>query len=224
MKNSIWDILTGITLFGILCLIGVFALVLANPAVAFNPFRPPDLVPTIAFPTPPTATVGLPATWTPTPPDSKPVEAVATLRPSSTPLPTATRVVLPTFTPSKAVPVVTRVGGTRGGNCSVIYQSPPDATQFKPNESIGDIRWTIKNTSSETWRADSIDIRYISGNRLNVSSSLLDLPYDVPAGSAVDVIVKGAVAPSSAGTYDSNWSLSAGSSSVCRFFLEIEVK
>lgn len=229
MKTSIWDILTGLVLLGILCMIGGFVAIMVNPAMAINPLKPPAPVATIALPTPTETVLGLPPTWTPTPQsEATQSNAEATLRPSSTPQPTATRFLLPTFTPSK-VARATLIGGggsggsgSGGGNCEVTYQSPAD-NSVMVHDTAFTMRWTLKNTSDATWRSDSIDLRFMSGDRLNSSKTLYDMPYDVPVNSSIDVTVS-MKAPSTAGQYTSNWSLAAGTDPVCRFYVILNVQ
>ena len=232
MKISIWDILTGLTLLGVLCLLVGFGAILLNPSTPLNPFRAADpaVITPIVLPSPTATSVGLPPTWTPTalpnlPPGGQET-AVPTLRPSRTPEPTATTVVLPTFTPSRTVRVGAGGGSSGGaiggGACDVIYQNPQDDTVLPAGSSF-DMRWTLKNTSSSSWRSDSVDVRFTSGSRMHTGSDLSDLPYEVGAGSAVDIVIP-MRAPSSGGTYTSNWSLSAGNTSVCRFYVTIKVQ
>ena len=221
MKTSIWDILTGITLLGVLCLIGVFGMIMINPASAFNPFRPagPALAPTIQLPTATdTPTPGLPPTWTPTPspeftntPESLPV------LPTSTLMPTNTVVVLPTFTPSR-----TPRTGIGGGTCQVVFQNPSDDTVLPKNAEF-EMRWSIKNTSSKDWPADSTDIRFVSGDRVHVGNDVRDMPNEVPKNGLVDVVITMRT-PLTAGDYVTNWSLSQGNTSVCRFYVQFRVK
>lgn len=223
MKLSIWDILTGLTLLAILCLVGVFGAILYNPAVAFNPLRPPAAVATIALPTATETQPGLPPTWTPIPrvEEQQPAEqGMPTLRPSSTPQPTATRVILPTFTPSKTA----RIGipGQGGGNCSVIFQDPKDDSYVDAGKPF-DMRWTLKNTGDTTWNRSSVDLRFMSGERMHGSTDLRDLNYDVGAGGAVDILID-MTAPKESGEYTSNWALLEGSKTICRFFVTVKVR
>jgi hypothetical protein len=237
MKLSIWDILTGLIVFGILCLLVFFGMVLLNPSTPLNPLKPlatiqPIVIPS-ATPVIPTATTfQLPPTWTPTPRPNQPAAGeevgVPTLRPSSTPEPTSTVVVLPTFTPSKT----TRVGGpggagVGGGTCQVIYQNPEDDTTFNRNDTF-QTRWTIKNTSTTPWYRDSMDIRFMSGDRVHLSADANDMSHDVQPGSATDIFVD-MIASRTAednGTVvkTSNWALMEGSRAVCRFYVTFNVR
>jgi len=235
MKTSIWDILTGIVLLGILCLIAGFMAVALNPRSALNPFKPgqPTLVAQISLPTATEQPRQLPPTWTPSPlaVDNRPVDVEPApadtlvpsgqLRETSTPLPTNTMLVLPTFTATRAVG--SSVGG---GSCSIVYQSPEDGAFFKPGESLGDVRWTIKNTSSKEWRGDSVDIRYMpsAGEKaFHNANNLLDLAYGVQPGSMIDVTIP-MTAPTDPAVYTSNWGLVEGNKVLCRFYVIITVR
>ncbi|RPJ48384.1 MAG: hypothetical protein EHM21_07680 [Chloroflexi bacterium] len=226
MKTSIWDILTGIILLGILCLIGAFGMILLNPGIPLNPF-PPTVVDSQNVVTPivlPSATMtapGLPPTWTPVPTKEDTLAApsggeTTRLRASSTPVPTNTFVILPTFTPSK-----TSRAGVTGGSCQIVYQDPQDGAS-KSKSTAFDTRWTIKNTSSKEWRADSTDVRFVSGDRMHSGNDLRDMPYSVGAGGMLDLVI-GMTAPATAGSYTANWALTEGNTSVCNFFVQIRV-
>lgn len=235
MKTSIWDILTGITLLGILCMVGAFGAILLNPGLPFNPFRPAAIatVAPISIPTATSTIPGLPPTWTPAAVENN-TEAPAldpTLRPSSTPVPTYTAVVLPTFTPfptrrpgtsGSSGSSGSSSGGVGGGNCQITYQNPPDDA-ILPRDQSFDMHWTIKNTSSKTWRSDSVDIRFMSGDDVDANTSPRDMPYDVPEGKTLDLLIH-MNTPSVAGTYNSNWALVEGSTPVCKFFVQFRIQ
>lgn len=224
MKTSIWDILTGVILIGILCVIGAVAVILLDPSSAINPFPPavvsPDNVVTpIVIPSQTATLKGIfPPTWTPTPTqeDTKaPVNADG-LRASSTPFPTSTVLVLPTFTPSR-----TARSGVGGGTCTITYQDPADNKSVTKGSSF-DVRWTIKNTSNDTWRADSVDILYVNGDRMHAGNDARDMPYDVTPAGMLDLVVP-MTAPSTGGAYVSNWRLVNGSRTLCSFYIAIRV-
>lgn len=238
MKNSIWDILTGIVLFAILLLIVGFGVAVMNPGlfglIRGQPASPAQLVPTIALPTDTEAPPAPPPTWTPTaapteaedtaaqPTTAENAPGLPTLRPSSTPLPTNTVVVLPTFTPTKKVTLRPSGGGTSGGACQVVYQNPADDTVMYGGQDFT-TRWTLKNTSANTWASDSIDLKVIGGDRLHIGASLRDLPYSVGSGGMIDILID-MEAPDGRGLYTENWGLYQGGKSVCQFFVRIEVK
>jgi len=232
MKTSIWDILTGITLLGILCLIAGFGFVILNPGMglgllpaAGNSDASVQLIPTIALPTDTETPIPqLPATWTPTPIDNAPTgdEGAPTLRPSSTPIPTNTPVVLPTFTATRRAATIGSGGSSTGANCTVVYQNPADKTVMQPGQSFN-TRWTLRNNTSKSWDAGSVDITVISGDRLHYGSDLMDIPYSVGSnGGLIDLVIS-MVAPSAKGTYTEYWAIVAGSTRLCQFYVTIEV-
>lgn len=223
MKLSIWDVLTGITLLGIICLIGAFAMLLINPNMPYNPFPPrvggaQQTIPTIVLPTGTATTNALPPTWTPVPQATDtPVGQQPTLRSTSTPVPTATKVILPTFTPSRAAPAA-----HGGGSCNVTSQTPADNSYVTAGQSF-DVQWILKNQSPQMWRSDSIDIRWMGGDKLGIPQNVYDMPYDVSPGAMLTIPVK-MVAPAKAGAYTSNWALVQGSTPICQFYLQILVR
>ena len=223
MKISIWDVLTGILLLGIVLLVGAFVAILLNPNVSFNPLPPQvtagqQTIPTIVLPTATATSLALPPTWTPAPQlEPTLARSAATLRPTSTPVPTFTPVILPTFTPSRAAPAA-----HGGGSCSVTAQTPPDNSFMIAGQSF-DVQWTLKNQSPQVWRSDSIDIRWMGGDKLGISQTVYDMPYDVSPGSMLIIPVK-MIAPTQGGAYTSNWALVNGSVTICQFYLQIKVQ
>jgi hypothetical protein len=102
----VWNILTVIVILIALCIAGVFAIVLINPQVSYNPFPPPTLPALVAFPSAtPLPRIVLPPTWTPT------VSPVPTVTNTPLPSPTATLESAPvtpndTTTPGEGMPFV----------------------------------------------------------------------------------------------------------------------
>ena len=169
MKPSIWDILTGVVALAIVCLACSFATIFFNPTVAFNPFPPPTSVPAVAIEipqaTPTTQQRTLPPTWTTTATSAGTATPPMILKPSSTIPPTATMYLLPTGTITPT-PTITPGGPTNPNlRCYVDDESPKDGAQFSPNQEF-DKRWVIRNNSGETWRADILDVRYMSDSRM----------------------------------------------------------
>ncbi len=89
MKLSTWDILSIVVLLAALIVLGIVLAIFANPSSSLNPFPPATLPPTIQIPTATRTPVLLPPTWTPT------VYLTQTPRPTWTPFPTETPLVLP---------------------------------------------------------------------------------------------------------------------------------
>jgi hypothetical protein len=86
-----------------------------------------------------------------------------------------------------------------------------------------DMRWTIKNSSNTAWRADSVDILFVGGDRLHNGNDARDMPYDITPGGMLDLVVP-MTAPTTPGAYVSNWRLSMGSKTVCNFFVSLRVQ
>jgi hypothetical protein len=97
-QNTLWNVLTLVILLLTFCCCGYFLLVFINPYTPLNPLKPNTPVPPLILPTATWTPISLPATWTPTP--SVPVTAGPTLRPSWTPEPSTTPIVLYTDTPT----------------------------------------------------------------------------------------------------------------------------
>lgn len=240
MKLSIWDILTGVMLLGIVCMAAGFGVILVNPNAAINPLRPvaaAQLVPTLAVPvsvpvddTPsapveaPLETGMLPAAVeaTPTPllvtePQTGDMGGIPTLRPSSTPVPSPTAFRLPTFT---SIPPT--MPGQAGGRCQLVSQDPGDGSAFAPGSGFT-VRWTLRNTSSDPWRSDSVDLRFVTGARLHSGPDSYDLNTSVDKDGTLEVLIA-MRAPSETGSYTSNWGLFSGDRALCRFYVQIRSK
>ena len=228
-KFSIWDILTGITLLGLVVLLFGLAAALLSP----TPLIPPPTVPTITqaviiIPTatntqsvratfPPTRT----ATSTPEQNAPGPRQPTRTLVPTSTVPPTNTPYIAPTVTP---LPTLTPLpSATRAdANCYVIAESPADNAEFQINQEFVK-SWTLKNNSGKTWPSSVADVRFVDGSKLQTGADVYDLPRDIPQAGSFEIQVR-MRAPSSAGTYSGNWQLIAEGNTLCRFFVKIVVK
>ena len=216
MKPSIWDILTGFTLFGILIMIGVFGYILTTPPQPINSVVAGEhTIPTISIPT---ATItNVPqqptATFTITP----------TRRPwvTSTPMSTNTPFVLPTFTKA---PRKSSSGGGGGGliDCLLKEQKPVDDEYMLKNAGF-DMYWKVTNVSTQVWAKDSIDLRWISGDsQVLKTNKIIDLEYDVSPKSDLDIKIP-MYAPEAGGSYTSYWGLFNGDKAICRFFIRFQV-
>jgi hypothetical protein len=117
ISGLVFNILTVLVLIGVLCVGATFLMIFLNPQGAFNPYKPPTRIPTIALPTSTaTARIVLEPTWTPTN-TSEPTET-ATPRPTNTPLFTDTPA------PTSEIPQATV---TPGGMSFVLQQGSPQA-------------------------------------------------------------------------------------------------
>jgi len=94
--DTLWNVLTVLMLVSTLCAGGFFLSVLTNPQSGFNPLKPPQMPAMMVTFTPTWTPIQLGSTWTPTV-TIQPTET-RTLRPSLTPVPSATPLVFPTAT------------------------------------------------------------------------------------------------------------------------------
>ena len=142
---------------------------------------------------------------------------------TNTPLPTQTSAdlpsptpLIPTATPFVIVPPpaapVTGGGGVTTAKadlaCDIIHQRPFDNTLYKPNKPI-DIKWTIVNTGTKTWKA-GLDLVYFSGPKMTTaaSSNPIQLPEMKP-GDQFDVDLD-AYSPETVGFHVMTWKLEGG--------------
>jgi hypothetical protein len=101
-SGALWNILTAITLLGIVCVVVTFVAIYLNPQSGLNPFPPPTLPARLELPTgTATSVVNLPPTWTPT--VTPEPSATSTPRPSATLPPTPTFFTLSTATATMTV-------------------------------------------------------------------------------------------------------------------------
>ena len=97
MKLQIWDILAIVLLLATLAVGVVVFQIYADPYGSLNPFPPPTLPSMLVLPTYTKTPLRLPSTWTPT---LAAGETRGAFLPTSTPMPTSTGFVLPTYTPT----------------------------------------------------------------------------------------------------------------------------
>ncbi|HEX9029248.1 MAG TPA: hypothetical protein VF823_08740 [Anaerolineales bacterium] len=98
--SMIWNVLTILVLLSVVCVVGLFLTISANPQSAFNPFPPPTVPAAVVLPSPTPTPLGmLPPTWTPLP--TLEPTATFTPRPTGTLPPTSTSfsLVTPSVTP-----------------------------------------------------------------------------------------------------------------------------
>ncbi len=106
----IWNILTILSLLGVVCVGCVFVAIMINPQSQLNPFPPPTMPVRRLMPSStPTSPVKLPPTWTPT---FTPVPTLTlTPEPTSTLPPTPTPIALTSTPPDTPVPPTPPPGG-----------------------------------------------------------------------------------------------------------------
>ncbi|MBG0784291.1 MAG: hypothetical protein H0S79_04240 [Anaerolineaceae bacterium] len=130
-----------------------------------------------------------------------------TLEPTMTPTATETQAVevaTPTETvPAAGTPTATQSVITGNDAGQWIAQDPADNTEFAPG-AVFTVTWTIENTGTSTWTTNYY-IKFTSDEQMDAEEKVY-LPYPVPPGTNVQVSVE-FKAPSSAGEYQSTWSL-----------------
>ncbi len=158
------------------------------------------------------------ATFTPTP--------INTRRPTLTPVPSATAVVLtPTFTPT-ITPVYTPTNITSGsGNvlyaCELVQLSPGSGYEAKPNEKFRWV-WKVRNIGTKKWWTDTMFAAYASGSEFYVKKEFaLGSPTDIGEVGVFSIKMQ---APKEPGTYTTTWSLKKGIHTFCYAQLKIVVK
>lgn len=153
---------------------------------------------------PPTATI---------PPTATEVPPTATISPSPT-------IVYPTFT---TAPTNTPAPSSTPTSykCTVTEQSPEFGLDIKPGDDF-DATWTVKNTSSDTWTSANVDLKYISGTKMQKIADSFDLNGDVAADGTVKLAVD-MYAPKEKGRYSATWGLVSGPTTLCVFSVTIDV-
>jgi hypothetical protein len=105
--------------------------------------------------------------------------------------------------------------------CQILYQDPFDNATIPKFVSFV-ARWDIQNTSQSTWKASSVTIRFISGDRLHSGVDVKDMPYNVAPGTILSFAIM-MTTPTTPGTYVSNWALVEGNTFLCTFYVKIRV-
>ena len=94
MKLTLWDILAVLALVATAGIIIIYGTLFINPHTSINLFPPPEMPTPLVLPTSTATLRMLPQTWTPTPFGGAPTE----VKPSGTPIPSGTPVILPSGT------------------------------------------------------------------------------------------------------------------------------
>jgi hypothetical protein len=192
--------------------------------VASDPTAVRDTIQTIVV-----ATAGAAQTQTamvlPPPSDTPTATLVPSLTPTETPTPTATIIfIISTFTntPTATSPATaTQSGGDAGEGCELVDQIPDNGTRYDSRQRFN-VEWTLRNTSDETWDADSIDFFHSAGRDMH-ESDILDLPNNVRPGREITLRVE-MRAPGNDGTYTSTWTLGTQRETLCRVSVRIVVR
>jgi hypothetical protein len=106
-------------------------------------------------------------------------------------------------------------------SCLVVSRVPGKGFEIKPEKSFT-VAWTIQNTGTKTWTANTIDFIYQSGYR-HEGRKIQDLGGTVGPGGKVTVKVL-IVAPKKEGSYNVIWALMVGNNPFCHLKTTFEVK
>ena len=165
-------------------------------------------------------------------------EATATTEPTTTqavtntPEATATPVVLPTATRAVVV-VATNTPGALVTNtpsitntpsnyqCAITDQSPANGYKVAKGSDF-DADWTIKNTGTQNWNTNDIDVVYVQGTKMHENGDVRDLPSDVATGNTFRLVLD-MTAPNDVGRYTETWGLTKSGSTICTFSVTVDV-
>jgi hypothetical protein len=144
---------------------------------------------------------------------------------TDTPLPTITptETITPTFIfliPTWTAPPTPITPGSSGleYQCQVVSQEPPDDTVAAPG-ALFDAIWRVTNVGKNAWFSTDIDYRYYSGSILHRKEGY-DLETSVAPGGSVD-ITAAMRAPTTPGTYTTQWRIYLGRQTFCPMNLTI---
>ncbi|MCP4139918.1 MAG: hypothetical protein GY755_06455 [Chloroflexi bacterium] len=163
-------------------------------------------------------------------PTETPVPATPTVgRATSTPFPTATIFVFPSFTPTfttTPTPAYTATNITSGSGdiiyaCNIVNISPESGYVVKPREEFKWV-WEVENIGTAKWWPETAYIRYSRGTEYHVKKQA---PIEDPTEPGEIGIFKVKMrAPKEPGSYTTTWSIRKGIHEFCFAQLKIVVK
>lgn len=161
------------------------------------------------LPAAPTATPTATTTSTPLPTLALATSTSTPIPPTSTPLPTATATIPPSVTPVTAtltLPVTLEATDLPEFACDMISNHPRDDTEFKKGDDF-DIKWTIINTGSAKWKADTI-LTYQEGPQMTTKTKII--LGEIKPGQKIEVSMD-ATAPNTSGRQVMLWAVTTES-------------
>jgi uncharacterized protein YraI len=126
--------------------------------------------------------------------------------------------------PAPPTVAATAIPPTSGSGCTVVSQTPADGTQVTISQPFN-TTWVLKNTSSNGWDQNNVDITYVGAYnnvQLHTGSDLYDLSANVNTGATYNFTVS-MIAPFSGGTFGEEWQVQQGSQVICQFYVYITV-
>ena len=162
----------------------------------------------------------MPATETPTP------TPINTRKPTITPYPSATHVVLtvthtPSIPPQASATNITSGSGTVLYACNILSTSPESGFEVKPKEKF---KWTlrIENIGTTRWTPDTMFLQYVRGSQFHLDKRA-SLGDPTRVGDSGIFVVK-MEAPKELGRYTTTWALHKGIHEFCFVQFVIYVK
>lgn len=160
------------------------------------------------------------------PPTEIPTQAPTVVVLSPTTAPTSKATLVPTLAPTATatrVPVTSTPTSTSTPSdlvCTLVSQSPALGTKMSYGTDF-DAVWKIKNTGTLAWAVGNVDIKYVSGEKMQKAGDTFDLAKTVNPGEEITITLD-MLAPQNAGTYSAVWNLVAGRA-FCNMNVKIEV-
>jgi hypothetical protein len=152
-----------------------------------------------------------------------------TVAPTQEPLPTSTLaptwtavpvIIIPTNTFVPVVPTKTKTPTPAAYSCSLISTSPASGTKINLNADF-DASWKVKNTGTKVWEVGYLDLKYVSGTKMQTGADVYDVMTAVAPGGELTVVVD-MKAPGTAGKYTASWALFMEGTSMCTLPVNIE--
>jgi hypothetical protein len=144
-----------------------------------------------------------------------------TLAPTSTTAPTSTPQATATQT-STLLPLWTKTPTQSVWGCDITSSSPAQNASFNSSTDFV-ASWVVKNTGSEKWLKNDIDVRYSSGDKLQKSGDVVDFNNDVATGESYTITVNMRT-PTDSGSHSTIWTVNRGTQEICTLNLTIVVK
>ena len=137
----------------------------------------------------------------------------------TTEMPTVTFVFfLPTLTPT-IVPIQPGSSGERY-ECQIFSQTPAENSAMGKGQTF-ETRWLVANVGTDVWDKNSMDYRYVSGDKIHLAAAY-DLDQSVSPGESTEIVVQ-MRAPTYSGTFSTRWRINIGNTQFCTMKLTIVV-
>lgn len=129
-------------------------------------------------------------------------------------IPTATKTLVP-YTPKP-----TNTATTAAFSCELLSTAPTGGTKININTDF-DAIWVVKNTGAQDWEIGYLDLKYVSGTKMQTKADIFDVKTAVEAGDELTLIVD-MKTPSTAAKYTAAWALAIDGKTLCSLPVNIE--